>query len=327
MNNNDIKTAILDILSSSREKFISGEILAQKIGFSRASLWKHIKKLREEGYTIEAEVHNGYKLTKTPDKFLDYEIKKGLKTKKFARNEIFSFPKVTSTNEEAYVLAEKGLAEGTIVIAETQTAGKGRMGRIWVSPKDTGIYVSIVLRPNLTLAGIPGITLMAGVSIVKSINKITGINPDLKWPNDILHEGKKLCGILTEIKAELDMVDFIILGVGINVNTLKDSLPEVATSLVEVTGKKYCRIELLKTLLETLEEDYNNFIINGFEGIRKECLKFSNIIGKDILIKQQNVELAGKVQDIDSVGALIIKTLTGDIKKIFSGDIILKENV
>ena len=323
MNKKDTKTAILDVLSNSQGAFISGQMLAQKIGFSRASLWKHIKKLREEGYVIEAEAHNGYKLTETPDKFLDYEIKRGLKTKFVGQNKIFSFSSVSSTNEEAYRIAEKGALEGTIVIAESQSAGKGRMGRLWVSPKDAGIYVSLVLRPNLTLADIPGITLMAGASIVKTIKNSTNIVPELKWPNDVLYNGKKLCGILTEIKAELDMVDFIVLGIGININTAKDELPEVASSLFEITGKKHSRLDFLRLLFETIEEDYNNFVNKGFDSIREECLKFSGIIGKDVLVKQQNVKIEGKVQDMDVTGALILKTKSGQVKKVFSGDIIV----
>ena len=223
---------ILELFKKSKDAYLSGEDISQTLGISRQALWKHIEKLREMGYVVDAVPHLGYKLREIPDKILVPEIKWHLNTKKIGR-EIYFYETVGSTNDRAYELAEDGAKEGTLVITDEQTKGKGRLGRNWISPPESGIYLSCILRPDILPNEVPKITLVAAVSAVKAIRKFSGLDALIKWPNDILISDRKTGGILTELKGEIDRVSFLILGVGMNVNTPKGLLPASATSIKE----------------------------------------------------------------------------------------------
>ena len=252
---------ILDILRNSGDLYVSGEELCKLAGISRAAIWKRIERLREEGYDIEASPHLGYRLAGMPDTLIPSEIRWKLDTKYLGR-EIISYKKVDSTNIAAYQLAEKGLKEGAVIFAEEQARGKGRQGRVWQSPPKCGIYMSCILRPHITPNEIPKITLIAAVAVAKALREFTGLDAMIKWPNDILINGKKVCGILTEMKAEQDGVDFIILGIGVNVNTHPKDLPRNGSSLKEELrafrgDEDLSRVDLAKKILEALEKYYN----------------------------------------------------------------------
>lgn len=323
MKENDIKREIIGFFRENQDKYFSGEDLSRHLGFSRASVWKYISKLRDDGYEIDAVPHLGYKLVSSPDKLFPFEISRGLSTDIFGRGSIFYYDSIGSTNNKAYELAEGGEAEGALVVAETQTKGKGRIGRKWVSPGGGGIYFSLILRPVLETDQIPTITLMAGASIVRAVKKVTGVNALMKWPNDVLIDGKKVSGVLTEIKAQPDRVDFIVLGIGINVNTSGKKLPPEGTSLTAASGKEVDRLELLRALLVEIERHYKKIRDKGFVSIRDEYKSLSSVLGKKVKVQEHQRTLEGTAVDVDEKGALIVKDRSGGLKRVFSGDVLL----
>lgn len=319
----EIKGKIIKALRCSRTDFVSGEEISSSLGFSRAGLWKYINKLREDGYEIKAAPHLGYSLRFSPDKLYAHEISAGLRTRLLGRKCIYHHEKASSTNDLAYTLAEDNAPEGTVVIAETQTKGRGRMARQWVSPRGGGIYMSIVLRPEAEADEIPAITLIAASAIARSLKKVCNIKIGVKWPNDILLKDKKLCGILTEIKAQPDSVDFLVLGIGMNVNTAADKLPPGATSLKEHTGDHVDRGRLVRQILKDLEDVYSVFGRGGFRALRQECKELSSILGKRVNVEEHKRRITGTAKDIDEKGALIVHCDNGCDKRVFSGDVLL----
>lgn len=306
-----------------RRKHISGEDISVHLGGSRASVWKYIMELRKDGYRIDAVPNLGYMLVLSPDVLFGYEIKNGLRTERIGKVDIHHYKSITSTNDEAYRLAEAGEPEGVVVIAETQIGGKGRLGRKWVSPKRSGIYMSLILRPDVETDAVPTITLIAALSVAKALNNIDGIDARIKWPNDIMIGSKKVCGILTEMKAQPDRVDFIVLGMGINVNTSRGRLPDSATSIKNVTGKECDRGAIVRRVLEEFEKDYKEFQKGRFAALRKECKKLSLILGKKVEITEHHRKIKGKAVDIDEKGALVVLERDGTLRRVFSGDVVL----
>ena len=317
------------ILSKLRNNtdYVSGEELCKTADVSRAAIWKHVEKLREEGYEIDASPHLGYRLANIPDSLIPSEIKWKLKTKILGK-EVLSYKKVDSTNDVAYELAEKGLKEGSVILSEEQGKGKGRHGRTWLSPPSSGIYFSVILRPRITPNEISKITLLAAVATAKAIREATGLQAMIKWPNDILINHKKVCGILTEMKAEQDGVDFIVIGIGINVNNPIRQLPKGASSLMEELshhgkGEQVSRIELTKKLIEKLEEYY--FLLNndGFRPIMDEWKHLTDMLGSRVKVSLQNRTFEGLAHDIDPDGALVVRRDAGTLERVSSGDIIM----
>jgi BirA family biotin operon repressor/biotin-[acetyl-CoA-carboxylase] ligase len=316
---------ILSVLRHSRDSYVSGEDLCGHSGISRAAIWKHIENLRDIGYDIEAVPHLGYKLVSAPDALIPSEIRWKLKTKIFGRD-IISYKKVDSTNDIAYHLAEKGVKAGTAIIAEEQSRGKGRHGRHWVSPSKGGIYLSCILRPKIPPNEIPRITLFAAVAVAKAIRDVTSLDVSIKWPNDLVLDGKKVCGILTEMKAEQDSVDFIILGIGINVNTPLKQLPKGSTSLKDELNnhnikRSISRVELTKQVLERLEEFYSILERNGFEPIIDAWKGLSNMLGSRIKVILPGRTFEGLAHDINPDGALVVRLDSGILEKVSSGDV------
>ncbi|MGD2278769.1 MAG: biotin--[acetyl-CoA-carboxylase] ligase [Candidatus Omnitrophota bacterium] len=319
----DIKKKILNIFYKNTGSFISGEDISDKLKVSRASVWKYINKIREDGYVIDAVPHLGYRITAVPDKLYGHEISRDLKTKNIGQKNVYHYEHIDSTNNKAYELAESGEPEGTIVVAEAQGKGKGRIGRKWASPKGEGVYMSLVLRPDVETDEIPTITLIAAISAVKAIDEVCSLKPKIKWPNDILVNSKKLGGILTEIKAQPDQVDFLILGIGINVNTHQDKIPRIATSLKNECSKRISRSEVVKRFLENFEKDYTKFKKEGFKSLRNECKSNSSVLGKKVKVTEHHKTLEGEAVDIDQKGALILKLDNGSRQRVFSGDVVL----
>ena len=317
------------ILSELRNNtdYVSGEDLCKIADISRAAVWKHVEKLREEGYGIEASPHLGYRLLSIPDSLIPSEIKWKLKAKTLGK-EVLSYKKVDSTNDIAYELAERGLREGSIILAEEQGKGKGRHGRTWFSPSKSGIYFSLILRPQITPNEISKITLLTAVATAKAIRETTGLQAMIKWPNDILVNNKKVCGILTEMKAEQDSVDFIVIGIGINVNNPIKQLPKGASSLIEELyrcGKdeQISRIELTKKLIEKLEENYFLLKKDGFRPIIDEWKQLTDMLGSRVKVTLQNRTFEALAHDIDPDGALVVRKDAGTLEKISSGDIMM----
>ncbi|MCL0095433.1 biotin--[acetyl-CoA-carboxylase] ligase [Dehalococcoidia bacterium] len=302
---------------------ISGEELGQALGTSRMAVWKHITALRREGYRIDASRGKGYLLVSAPDSLLPEEIKVGLRTSLLGR-QIAYHRELASTQDAAKALAAQGAGEGTTVIAETQTGGRGRMGRGWASPPG-GVYLSIILRPAIKPSEALRFPLIAGVAAAQAIEQLTGVKPGLKWPNDVILEGRKAGGILTEMSAEIDRINYIILGIGINVNTRRAHFPEeiarIATSLREECGEEVSRIKLVQEILAQLESLYQDFQVSGFEPIRVRWKALSNTIGARVSISSGGKQVDGEAIDIDGDGALILQKTDGTLERVLAGDV------
>lgn len=320
-----MKEQILQVLRGA-DDFISGEQLCQQFDVSRTAIWKHIKDLQADGYEIEAVRNRGYKLVRVPDLVTSSEILQNLRTRRIGQH-VISVQEVDSTNLLAAKLADRGEPDGTLVIAELQTGGKGRRGRSWFSPAGTGIWMSLILRPSLPMAQAPLITLIAAVAVSQALTEITGCMAGIKWPNDILFEGKKCCGILTEMSMESDEINYVILGIGVNVNQQAADFPEEiaarATSLGIVSGSQFRRSEVVQLILERFESVYDRFLAEGsFAPIRELWIKQSITIGKQVSAQTPRGVIQGTAVGLDDMGALMVRDGAGNLQKIYSADIL-----
>jgi len=306
---NDTKRQILKALRECGG-YLSGETLSNQLGTSRVSIWKHIRSLKEDGYVIEASPR-GYRLVFSPDLLLPYELP-GLEQR------IHYFPEIGSTMDVARELAKKGAGEGTIVIAEAQTRGRGRLSREWLSPGG-GIYFTLVLRPGISPAYAPRINLMASVAVAATIKKLFGLKAKLKWPNDVLIDGRKVSGILAEMDAEMDVVNFVNVGIGINANTSIPQFEKKVTSLKDMLGKEISRKEFLSALLVEIERRQPLLMEAD---LLQEWKKLSVTLNKDVRIVAPGEVIVGRAIDIDTTGALIVEEKNGSLKKAMAGDCI-----
>ena len=325
----DTKDRILKKLIQNKGKFISGEQISDKIGVSRTAVWKHILKLKEEGYEIQSVNKLGYQLINYGDIYDKSAIVSKLNTKILGQN-LFFFDIIDSTNDELKRMAASGACEGTVVVAKSQTGGRGRRGRRWQSNADDGIYMSILLRPELLPKDVQCITLAASSAVCKVLKKYVENNLGIKWPNDILIDNKKVCGILTEMSAEPDKVQAIILGIGLNVwnrtEDFNDELKDTATSLHINTEKEIIRSTLVAQILKEFEDLYLHFIEKG------STAKFMNIwrafsltIGRDIIVYQGDKVWQAKALDVIDNGQLLVETPDGQRKTILSGEISIRD--
>ena len=319
---------IIEFLKSNKNSFISGTQIANKLGVSRAAVWKHIQELRKAGYKILSSEHNGYMLQEVPDLLMPDEVQTNLKTEIIGK--AISYHITTdSTNRIAKELANDGAVDGTLVIAEEQTGGKGRLGRSFFSPKYKSILMSIILKPNFLPHEAPKCTLMTAVAVANAMIRFD-LQPAIKWPNDLLYDGRKIVGILTEISAEMSRINYIVIGIGINVNISRDEFPEdirdIAASLSEVKGEKISRIDFLRALLEEFDKLYIEVNQNGFEEILNQWRKYNITLGKRIRVipAGSDEEFSAIAEDIDSEGALIVKTDIG-FEKVYAGDVSIRE--
>lgn len=311
---------ILNYFKKHEEGYVSGEDLSRELGISRAGVWKHIESLREEGYDIEAFPHLGYRLISIPDRLTEIELKWQLKTDIIARK-IYSYKETSSTNDAAYQLAASGEKEGSVIIAESQTAGRGRMGRSWVSPRSKGAYFSAILRPDILPKEVSSITLFSALSVAKTIKEMADLAAFIKWPNDVLINNKKICGILTEMNAETDKINFVIIGIGININTKEDLLPKGATSIMEAKGEEVSRVELVKGIFKNLDKYYKLFNGGHIAEIIREYKEFSNFLGKRVRVTYHDTKIEGYAVDVDKEGALILRMDSGLNERILAGDV------
>ncbi|MCM3091288.1 MULTISPECIES: biotin--[acetyl-CoA-carboxylase] ligase [unclassified Cytobacillus] len=320
----EIRNKLIDAFTTSDEKYLSGQYLADLIGCSRTAVWKHIEELRKEGFELEAVRRKGYRIIKTPEKVTPDEIRLGLQTETLGR-QIHHEESVDSTQKIAHRLAYEGAQEGTIVIAEEQLSGRGRMDRRWHSPKSTGIWMSVILRPNIPPPKAPQLTLITAVAVVQAIEELTDLSPQIKWPNDILMNGKKVTGILTELQADADRIISIIIGIGINVNQQLDDYPdelkEVATSLSIEKGEKLSRAELIKILLGKLENLYKLYLEKGFYPIKLLWESYAVSIGKSLTARTITGSIYGKALGITDDGVLMIEDSSGKVHHVYSADI------
>jgi BirA family biotin operon repressor/biotin-[acetyl-CoA-carboxylase] ligase len=311
---------ILDFLKK-KHGYVSGEELSRHFGITRQALWKHIQELKETGYEIVAVPHLGYQLVSSPDRLLPYEVTSSLNTK-FIGKKISYFDRIPSTMDAAMQLGLEGAPEGALVLSESQTRGRGRLGRDWVSPKYKGIYLSLILRPKILPSLNPVLTLLAAVSICEAIKTVSGQDAQIKWPNDILMHHRKLGGILTELNAEIDRTSFVVIGIGLNVNNDRKDLITGATSLKEQRKESVNRIELLQELLRRIEKNYIEFQERGSQPILEKWRTFNITLGERVKVACQKTHLEGEAIDIDTDGALLVRKDSGLIEKVMSGDII-----
>lgn len=302
-----------------KKEFVSGEKLAKNLNVSRTAIWKQIKSLKQLGYEIETLKNKGYRLISSPDKPIQSEIKQNLKTK-IIGTRIEYKKSVFSTNLIAKDYATKKISEGTVVVAEKQTKGRGRKQRHWYSPEG-GLWFSVVLYPNLPPGDGILVTMAASVSVADAIQKSTGLIAEIKWPNDVLINGKKVCGILTEFDAEMDRINYVVVGVGINVNNdISKDISKIAVSLKQLTSSKVSRVNLLKSILTKFDEMYNYILSGNFKYVRDSWSTFANIIGKKIKVTGERNDIEGYVTDVDEHGCIIVETPEKKIR-VLSGDV------
>ncbi len=319
------KSQLLFRLKRAKGDWISGEFLSEGLSVSRSAVWKHIRKLREEGYLIQSSPKKGYFLEKTSDMLLPEEIREGIETRILGKKTIHHHMETASTNTTAKELAIHGAPEGTLIISEMQTGGKGRLGREWFSPPGEGIYLSFILRPSVSPAEAPKITLLAAVAVAEALRQATRLRALIKWPNDIILRGKKAAGILMEINTEMDAIDYVVIGLGVNVNiaTFPAHLTEKATSLLIETAEKQSRVGLIKDFLQWFEHYYGMFQRSDFEPILERWRQLSRITGRRITVETIDSKLVGTAVDIDGDGRLMVEDNKGHVHRVYSGDVTL----
>lgn len=330
-----MKNIILKRLKQNLSEFVSGEALSQELNVSRTTIWKHIKELRTEGYIIESSSRTGYKLISVPDIIIPSEIISSLNTKTLGKK-IHYLKEIDSTNNYAKKIAYEGCEDGTIVIAEKQTSGRGRLGRTWESSERAGIWLSVILKPDISPGAVQIITLSASVAVVKAIKAVTGIDTGIKWPNDIILDGKKVCGILTEMSSEMDKINYLVVGIGININQDKKDFPEElrdkAISIRNYTKKnkgqevEFTRNDIIRRLLFEIEDVYNMIKAGKIENIIQSWKRHSITQGKEVVVLGRQEEFTGIAEDITPDGKLIVKSIDGITQLILSGEISIKKS-
>ncbi|GAB6096009.1 biotin--[acetyl-CoA-carboxylase] ligase [Desulfatiferula olefinivorans] len=322
----DTRDTLLDILRSRAGDYVSGEDLSRTLHISRAAVSKHVAVLKQKGYAISASPGKGYLFAGTPDLLLPGEIRHRLTTRTFGRTTIDYHPVIGSTNDQAKVLAARGAGEGTLIIAEQQTEGRGRKGRSWLSPTGEGICLSMVLRPRMSPAAASRLTLMTAVAVAEALIELTGLPVNIKWPNDLLIDGKKLAGILTEMTMEMDQVDVVVVGLGLNVNSPVDHFaPEIrrlATSLLIESGRRWSRPDLVAGILAHVEAAYDQIQNQGFPDLMTRWKALSDLIGRTVTVYLLDAALRGRVTDVDDEGVLILQDRDGRIHRVISGDVV-----
>lgn len=316
------KTKILTALRN-REGYLSGQELCGSLGISRTAVWKCIKQLEAEGYRIDAAPNRGYCLRETPDILGESEIRSRLKTR-WAGQRVEYLDQVDSTNTRAKQLAEEGAPSGTLVAAGMQTKGKGRRGRVWDSRPGNSIYMTLLLRPEISPAKASMLTLVMGLAAVQGIRRATGADTRIKWPNDVVLNGKKLVGILTEMNAQIDYIEYVVIGVGINVNQeeFPQELEDKATSLRAELGEKADRAAIVAEVLGAFEKDYEIFCrTEDLSGLAEAYGEVLANTGKPVRVLEPGNEYEGVAHGIDELGRLLVERPDGTVERVYSGEV------
>lgn len=305
--------------------YISGEHLSRELGVSRTAVWKHISALRKRGYGIEAVPSRGYRLVSSPDTIDPQGIESQLAGSRIGTR-LEYLDQTVSTNADAFRLAEEGAAEGTVVFADAQSGGKGRRGRVWSSPAGVNLYCSIVLRPTIMPYEAPQLTFLSAVAVARAIELTTDLTPEIKWPNDLLVSGKKVAGLLNEMSAETDGINFVILGIGVNLNMSAGQFPEdlrhPATSLFLESGSAINRSHFASTMFNELDRLYTDFLLHGFGPVRKEWQLRCNANGRQVIVSDSGTECTGgRFIGIDTDGALLLRSDNDVLHRITCGDV------
>ncbi len=325
----DREVELIRLLKDSGFVFVSGELLRRSLGVTRSAVWKHIEALRRAGYTIDAAPRKGYRLDTSKLPFNGVEIASRAGTGRIGTRVSFS-DEVDSTNTEALALGHSGEPEGTVVVADTQRMGKGRIGRHWVSPPGVNLYTSILLRPAVLPMDAQKLTLLTAVAVAETVSGFLGSRPSVKWPNDILVGSKKLAGILLEMESEADRVKFVVVGIGVNINMsvsqLDAQLRPSVTSIMEETGKKVSRVEFARALYSSIEKWYDlateaGFDAGGFTPVVEAWRSYFVSEGKPVKVVSFDRVIEGICEGIDPDGALLVRGPSGKTERVISGDV------
>lgn len=324
-------TADAKILSALRANpdGVSGAQLAAQLDISRAAIWARIEDLRKVGYDIEASPHFGYKLVGTPDALHADDLLARLGKVKVIGRDIQVFEETSSTNDVVEKLARDGVKEGYVVFAESQTKGRGRLGRKWSSPTHKGLWFSVLLRPSLHPLETTQLTVISATALRRAIKTVTGLSADIKWPNDLLLHGKKVAGILTEMSAEVDRVRHVILGIGLDVNQdaneFAHDLRHIATSLKIEAGEEVDRAGLAAEIIRELDVDYARVCARKFPEVADEWEAACVTIGKNVTVHMGERRFRGHAESLDDDGALLVRTEHGHLERVIGGDVILEK--
>ncbi|MBS6196474.1 MAG: biotin--[acetyl-CoA-carboxylase] ligase [Clostridiales bacterium] len=316
------KTLILKVLRS-RNDYLSGQDLCETLGISRTAVWKYMKQLKEEGYEIEAVPNKGYRLVEVPDVLGESEIRSRLTTR-WAGRQVCFLEEVDSTNTHAKRLAEAGAASGMLVVTDTQTRGKGRRGRTWESPKASAIYMSLLMRPEIRPDRASMLTLVMGLSVAQAIKNVLDLDTSIKWPNDIVLDKKKLVGILTEMNAQMDYIEYLVIGVGINANIsyFPPELQDKATSLQLYLGHPVNRAELIAETMKTFEKNYEIFEkTQDLSGLVEAYGQVSANDGQQVRVLEPGNEYTGIARGINEKGELLVEREDGTISAVYAGEV------
>lgn len=317
-----MKKEILRLLRSA-DGYISGQELCNRFGVSRTAVWKAINQLKEAGYEIEAQQNKGYRLMAAPDLMTEAEIKSLMNTEWVAK-EVLYFDTIDSTNTKAQELAEKGYPSGTLVVADKQESGKGRRGRSWVSPSGTGIFMTLMIKPDINPNNASMLTLVAALAVAKAITSVTGEEALIKWPNDIVVNGKKVCGILTEMNAQFDYINHIVVGIGINVHneSFPEEISQMASSLmIEAGGKRFHRAQIIAETMSYFEQYYDTFLkTQDLSALVREYDELLVNRNKSVRVLDPKEPFDGKAMGITPKGELIVDTWESR-KLVSSGEV------
>ena len=316
-----MKSEILEALRET-DGYVSGQDLCNKFGVSRTAVWKAIKQLKEAGYEIEAVPNKGYHIVSAPDLMNKVELER-IRNTTWAGQEIYYYDVTDSTNIRAKELAEEGHPGGTLVVADRQEAGRGRRGRSWDSPPGTGIFMTLLLKPEMNPNHASMLTLVAAMAVARAISKCAGTEALIKWPNDIVIGGKKICGILTEMSAQFDFINHIVIGIGINVHNehFPEEIAETAGSIFLQTGKRIRRAELIEQILEQFEHYYAIFMeTEDLSGLVKEYNSILVNMNKSVRVLDPKEPFEGKAMGITKKGELIVDTWESR-KMVSSGEV------
>lgn len=319
-----MRAKILELLRSKHGGCVSGAEIASQLGVSRTAVWKHINELKLAGYNIESRARSGYCLLDCPDRLLPELITHDLPTRLLGQS-VVSYEDIPSTNDEAKRLAAQGADEGTVVVSEEQSVGKGRLERSFFCPAG-GLWFSVILRPDFLPQEAPKCTLMAAVAVAMAMRDL-GLEAGIKWPNDIYCQGRKLTGILTEMSAEMDRINYLVVGIGINANIPLASFPEdikdKAGSMSGILGHDIDRVAFLQKILTCMEQLYVDVLKNGFAQVLEQWRKYSITLGQLIDVVGVQEQFAGQAEDIDADGALLVRT-DGGLRRVLAGDVSIR---
>jgi BirA family biotin operon repressor/biotin-[acetyl-CoA-carboxylase] ligase len=324
-----VDAQILTALRAAGAGGVSGTELSQRLGMTRAAVWARIEDLRSVGYEIDASPHLGYRLRSTPDTLHADDLISRLGAAKIIGRDIHVFEKTTSTNDIIEKMARDGVQEGVVVFAESQTKGRGRLARKWVSPPGKGLWFSILLRPRLRPQLATQLTVASATALRRAVAVQTGLKPEIKWPNDVILAGRKVAGILTELNAELDQIKYLILGLGVNVNLNAGDFPvelrKVATSIKMELGRSFSRAELAVAILRELEQDYARIAARDFAAVADEWEAHCTTLGHGVVIRTGERRIRGRAESLDEEGALLLRTEHGHLERIIGGDLTLEK--